>query len=1036
MRKMKRIYLSEMPNHKNLLKMAAAAILFMLCILLLIFIVYDTEPTHPQAAQIRVKNGVLDLRNWNPSTDGVLDLNGAWNFYWRKLLTYQKLQSNHLKPDLMVDIPGVWNDYRIKNKNLPGFGYATYVLLVKNAPLGQPLALRMSTVSTAYSLFINDQCIAANGKVGTDPQRYVPEYRPHVVEFVPPAKDFKVIIQVANFSYARGGAWYPIYWGSVKNVTAFNKAIIYKDWFIMGALAIMAFYYLNMYLLRQEDKSSLFFVMLSLIGIARTAIYGDYSINVVFPWFAYRDMVYTDYLSLIWFPVGFVLLIGELFPSQTSRGIKKLFVGYALLLSLGILLTSIAFFTYFNYFFELAALVIILYGVVCAARAFPNAKVDSVLTLTGFMILFVTVLHDILYQNHFISSRYEELSSLGFLIFLSMQALILARRFSEAFTKIKMLSEKLIQLDKLKDEFLANTAHELRTPLNAMINIAEGISRGTEGTVNENQRLGLLQISASGKRLAHLVNDILDYSKLKNFDLRMNFEAVKLKRSVENVMNVMERLNKTELLQMWIDIPEDLPEVYADENRLLQVLYNLIGNAVKFTEAGYVKVSAIQAGEMVEICVEDTGTGIPGDKLDDIFESFRQVDASLTRRSAGTGLGLSITKYLVEAHGGKICVESETGEGSKFFFSLPASQEIGQEKTRQDERAAAEIAASRYTERIQKFPYRYKSDGPHIMLVDDHEINLVSLIGILRIKNYSITAVTSSQEFFETFKGEKGLSLVILDVMLPYLSGYEICREIRRDFSISELPVLMLTARTTTQDIVMGMEAGANDYLAKPFDTEELLARINTLIRMKQSADKAIASELAFLQAQIKPHFLYNAINTFVAISRYDVEQARKLLVDFSNYLRRSFDFKGLSQLVPLKHELELVKAYIDIEKAQFEERLEVNFEVCDDLDIKIPILILQPLVENAVIHGVLPQPEGGRIDVTVIREEKKLIFTVKDNGIGMEREKLNSVLEANAGSRVGLSNVDSRLRKLYGQGLQITSSPGFGTEITWRFPL
>lgn len=159
-------------------------------------------------------------------------------------------------------------------------------------------------------------------------------------------------------------------------------------------------------------------------------------------------------------------------------------------------------------------------------------------------------------------------------------------------------------------------------------------------------------------------------------------------------------------------------------------------------------------------------------------------------------------------------------------------------------------------------------------------------------------------------------------------------------------------------------------------------------------------------------------------------------MVNFSNYLRRSFDFKGLSQSVPLKNEIELVRAYLDIEKAQFEERLEVSFEVCDDADVKIPILMLQPVVENAVLHGVLPKREGGCIEVSIKSDEKMLTFTVKDNGVGMDQKKLRNILESEPGSGVGLSNINSRLKKLYGKGLQINSSPGIGTEVTWYVPV
>ncbi|WP_418791904.1 sensor histidine kinase [Phosphitispora sp. TUW77] len=205
--------------------------------------------------------------------------------------------------------------------------------------------------------------------------------------------------------------------------------------------------------------------------------------------------------------------------------------------------------------------------------------------------------------------------------------------------------------------------------------------------------------------------------------------------------------------------------------------------------------------------------------------------------------------------------------------------------------------------------------------------------------------------------------------------------------------------------------------------------------RIKQYHDKKIAAELAFLQAQIKPHLLYNAINTFVSISYYDIEKARNLLMNLSSYLRSSFDLKDLCQFVPLKNEIELAKGYVELEKFRFEERIEVSFEVPEELEARVPKFILQPLIENAIIHGILPKPEGGRVDISVKKEGNYLIFRVKDNGIGMSVDKLNWE-KFDSPKGIGMVNIDRRLRKLFGKGLQIKSSPGAGTELIWSIPL
>jgi sensor histidine kinase YesM len=201
--------------------------------------------------------------------------------------------------------------------------------------------------------------------------------------------------------------------------------------------------------------------------------------------------------------------------------------------------------------------------------------------------------------------------------------------------------------------------------------------------------------------------------------------------------------------------------------------------------------------------------------------------------------------------------------------------------------------------------------------------------------------------------------------------------------------------------------------------------------RIKEYFNNKATAELMLLQAQIKPHFLYNVINTVISISRYDAEKSRNLLIDFSQYLRRSFDFKNVDQMAFLRHEIELAKAYVAIEKARFGDRLEVIFDIDENLDTKVPILVLQPLIENAVVHGVLPKTEGGRIIVTIKRNGSYLAFSIEDNGIGMDLTAAKTDNSEDK-SNIGILNIDSRLKRLYGRGLDIKSEIGRGTYVSW----
>jgi two-component system sensor histidine kinase ChiS len=287
------------------------------------------------------------------------------------------------------------------------------------------------------------------------------------------------------------------------------------------------------------------------------------------------------------------------------------------------------------------------------------------------------------------------------------------------------------------------------------------------------------------------------------------------------------------------EIAKDIPAVDGDENRLQQILHNLIGNAIKFTESGSVTVSAKESNGMVEIAVADTGIGMPRDKFETIFQSFEQVEASIAREYGGTGLGLAITKQLVELHGGKIWVESEVGQGATFTFTLPKSE---------GKPAAATAPELSRVRQIEKPPTRPAPVGGgdyeqvasrqvannsefKILVVDDEPINQQVLANHLALAHYDFTQAFNGEEALKAIDRKK-FDLVLLDIMMPRMSGYEVCQRLRQKYLPAELPVIMVTAKDQVQDLLEGLNSGANDYLAKPFSKDELLARIKTHLNL------------------------------------------------------------------------------------------------------------------------------------------------------------------------------------------------------------
>src|SRR5690625_4510734 len=290
--------------------------------------------------------------------------------------------------------------------------------------------------------------------------------------------------------------------------------------------------------------------------------------------------------------------------------------------------------------------------------------------------------------------------------------------------------QSLKKADELKDEFLAITSHELKTPLYGMIGIAESLKEGAAGKISKEMFRQLEMIILSGRRLSQLVNEILDFSMLKYETINLDLKRVNLYRLVDIVFTVCRPLLNNKDVKLINKVNKE-DYVLADVNRLQQILYNLVGNAIEFTDFGKVSVSTVRKDDQITICVKDTGRGIGELKLEEIFEPFKQIDSSVSRTIGGTGIGLNITKQLVELHGGYLQVESKLGVGSTFSFTLQAAE-------KSVETSMAEIVATvnpMMDKRPSTVPPKVfsKNTGFKVLIVDDEPVNLQVLMNQLTL---------------------------------------------------------------------------------------------------------------------------------------------------------------------------------------------------------------------------------------------------------------------------------------------------------------
>ena len=412
---------------------------------------------------------------------------------------------------------------------------------------------------------------------------------------------------------------------------------------------------------------------------------------------------------------------------------------------------------------------------------------------------------------------------------------------------IEIQNTELQTADKLKDDFLANTSHELRTPLHGIIGIVESLSDGAAGDLTQPQQTQLKMVASSANRLSLLVDDLLDFHKIRHKQLRVNPTSINCHSAINYIIDLSEHLIVNKPISIVQKIPHDLPNIIADPVRFEQVLFNLVGNSIKYTKQGVIEISASTVGEQVIFNVKDTGIGVASEDLENIFKPFEQADGGITRKQGGSGLGLSISKQLVELMQGTMAVESIVDQGSTFSFSLPfddqpktavSSPQVGTSLTTEASTDQPHFENLDNTATVSVFPseeqIQQEASGDTILVVDDEEINLQILHNHLSLDGHKVLLAKNAQETFDLLEKEQP-SLIILDVMLPDVSGFEISRKIRERFDLYVLPILMLTARSQTSDLVEGFNSGANDYVVKPFLKDELISRVTTLLQARQS---------------------------------------------------------------------------------------------------------------------------------------------------------------------------------------------------------
>ncbi|MBM4761054.1 response regulator [Bacillus sp. B15-48] len=419
------------------------------------------------------------------------------------------------------------------------------------------------------------------------------------------------------------------------------------------------------------------------------------------------------------------------------------------------------------------------------------------------------------------------------------------QELQEAKLALEEKTKQVLLGSQYKSEFLANMSHELRTPLNSLLVLAQILLDNKEGNLTDKQQEYANTIYSAGKELLELINEILDLAKIESGKVEVELTETNVKEIVSLVKKQFHAIAEQKGIQYEVEVEHDVPTyILSDEQKVYQVLKNLVSNALKFTENGKVTMKVMKAiqgeRELIAFSVIDTGIGVPENKRGLIFEAFQQADGTSSRKYGGTGLGLSISQGMAELLGGTITLESKKEQGSIFTLYLPV--DVGMMNSEKEVAAAVESGSvgenkqgrMLFSEMNNKelenlIPEKNKETenilaGHHVLLVDDDMRNVYALTVALEDFGLNVHFAENGKEALKILEEKADIDLVLTDIMMPELDGYETIKAIRNMKEYERLPVIALTAKAMKEDRQKCIEAGASDYISKPVNLENLLS--------------------------------------------------------------------------------------------------------------------------------------------------------------------------------------------------------------------
>lgn len=848
--------------------------------------------------------GVVNLKHYRSQQDPPIKLSGEWLFAWKKLAGEQELK----EISKYTEVPGNWKLYNSEagffNK---GFGYATYGLTILLPKAGENLALLLPPLPSAYKLFVDGQLVATMGTVDTS-SNMIPKSVAKVVYFTAKSDKAFLLLQLSNYHFSSSGMWSSITIGSPEQITDIRDKSFIADAFLVGSLLIMGLYHLAIFAMRRKEKAALFFAILCLALALRAC----FSMTPLLFYFA-PEFSYSLGLKILYtlFPIcllGFVYFLTSTELVRFPLFMKRMF------LVVGLGYTCLVWLSPNPIYGNLLIVVIITaacmgcFTVYFLIKHLRNNPLNNALLLLGILACFIGLLNDSLYEAKLINTGF--LLPFAFLILLLLQAIVLSLRFTGALTGSERLATELatsnaayeqmvlgrreaeeqIEIQSLKSKFFSNITHEFKTPLSLITAPTEYLLRVSTDSKEKNL---LNTVYRNASHLLRLVNQMMDLSKSNAGKMTKTEMVGDIKEFSHELLLSFQPLASSKNITLQF-VEEDIPDNYClfDGDKLEKILNNLLSNAIKFTSGGgnvILKVSfkRFDQRNCFQLALLDSGIGMSDEVQANLFKPFYQDSATSFLNPNGTGLGLSYTKELVTLLNGTIEVKSKQGTGSSFTIVLPVELIEELEPNISDTSETSTLLTITEDER--------PNDLPAILVIDDHS-GLAEYIASFFRPFYDVNTCADGEQAWGIIQQDLP-DIVISDIMLPGKDGYEIAGLIRNSPLTSHIGIILLSAKSTIDSRLKGLDMGANDYLTKPFLLSELKFRVDNQIKYQRTLQeyyhKHVFAANEFKPEDISHPFLiklYGILDEYLDHSDFSIADLADKLAMSSRTLNRKLN--------------------------------------------------------------------------------------------------------------------------------------------------